>query len=133
MNIDNVHERVFPAARDELAALVADFDEIWPTEICAAPRPLGERLYEVGVMVWEEFDRPGTIRAFRVVRPESLRAEHWFDLERVEAGIRLRHTIDGEAVGEHETLWRERIEPVHDRVLEALFDKIEAALSRSSA
>jgi hypothetical protein len=133
MKVNNRHERVFAATADELAALVADFDGIWPTEICAPPRPLGGRLYEAGMMVWEEFDLPGTIRAFRVVSPESLRAGHWFDLERLDAGVRLRHTIVGEAVSEHEAIWRERIEPVHDQVLEALFDRIETALSRPAA
>jgi hypothetical protein len=128
MKIDNRHERVFAATADELAALVADFDRIWPTEICSAPRPSGGRLYEVGMMVWEELDRAGTIRAFRVISPESLRAEHWFDVERDAAGERLRHTIVGEAVSAEETIWRERIEPVHDHVIEALFDNIETEL-----
>jgi Protein of unknown function (DUF2867) len=36
--------------------------------------------------------------------------------------------IDGEAFGEYEEIWRERIEPGHDRVIEALFDKIEATI-----
>ena len=128
----NVHERVFAATADELAALVADFDRIWPTEIGPAPRPVGGRVYQAGLMVWEEFDRPGAIRAFRVVRPEALRGEHWFDLERVDEGVRLRHTIAGEAVAEFETIWRERIEPAHDQILDALLDKIELLVSGPS-
>jgi hypothetical protein len=132
MKVKNVHERVFAATADELAALVADFDRIWPTEIGPVPRPVGGRVFQAGPMVWEEFDRPGAIRAFRVVRPEALRGEHWFDLERVEEGVRLRHTIAGEAVAEFETIWRERIEPAHDQILDALLDKIELLVSGPS-
>jgi hypothetical protein len=58
------------------------------------------------MMVWEEFDRPGATRAFRVASPDALRGEHWFELERVDEGVRLRHTIAGDAVGEYETIWR---------------------------
>jgi hypothetical protein len=103
MKVNNVHERVFAATADELAALVADFDRIWPTEIGPVPRPVG-----------------------------GLRGEHWFDLERVHEGVRLRHTIAGEAVGEYETIWRERIEPAHDQILDALLDKIELVVSGPS-
>jgi hypothetical protein len=132
MKMNNLHERVFSTTADQLAVLVADWDRIWPTDIGAAPRPLGGRLYKAGIMVWEEYDRPGAIRAFRVISPEALRAEHWFDLERVDEGVRLRHTIAGEAVGKYETIWREQIRPLHDQIIEALFDKIATALSRSA-
>ena len=64
-------------------------------------------------MIWEEFDRPGAVRAFRAVSPAALGAEHWLDLECFDEGVRLRHTIAGEAVGEYEAVWREQIEPTH--------------------
>lgn len=131
MKVYNCQERVFAAKVDELAALVADFDQVWPREIAAAPRQVGRRLYRAGIMVWEEFDRPGATRAFRVVSPEGLRAEHWFDLEQVAEGVRLRHTIAGEALGEYETVWCEQIEPTHARIFAAIFDKIEGALGQS--
>ncbi len=79
-------------------------------------------------MVWEEVDRQSAVRAFRVVSPNGLQAEHWFETEPADGGTLLRHTIDGEALGEYEEIWRERIEPGHDRVIEALFDKIEATI-----
>jgi len=80
------------------------------------------------MMLWEEVDRPSAVRAFRVVSPNELQAEHWFEIEPVGGGTLLRHAIDGEAFGEYEEIWRERIEPGHDRVIEALFDKIEATI-----
>ena len=129
MKIRNHHERVVGAPPERVAALIADFDRIWPTEIAPAPRPQGDRLYDAGPMLWEELDRPGAARAFRVVRPDGLRAEHWFELEPADAATVLRHTIEGCAVGRYEAIWRERIEPLHDLILEALLDRVEAAVA----
>jgi hypothetical protein len=128
MKIDNRHERVLDATPEQIAALVADFDRIWPTHIAPAPLRRGARLLDVGIMLWEEVDRAGAVRAFRVVSPQELQAEHWFELEPGDGGTLLRHTVAGEALLEYEGVWREKISPVHDRVLEALFDNIEAAI-----
>jgi hypothetical protein len=129
MRIWNRHERTLAAAPGRIAALIADFDRVWPVEIAPAPRPQGRRLYDAGLMMWEEFDRPGAVRAFRVVRPDAMQVEHWFELEPAEGGIVLRHTVEGRADGKYEAIWRERIEPLHDRILEALLDNVEAALA----
>jgi hypothetical protein len=128
MKISNQHERVLEAAPDKVAALVADFDRVWPTHIAAAPLRRGPRLLESGVMLWEEVGRAGAVRAFRVISPQELQAEHWFELEPTDGGTLLRHTVAGEVLGKYEEIWRERISPVHNRVLEALFDNIEAAI-----
>jgi hypothetical protein len=125
LKISNHHERVVAAQPERIAALIADFDRVWPTQITPAPRPQGPGLYKAGPMLWEEYDRPDATRAFRMVGPEGLAGEHWFALDRVEGGTLVRHTVQGEAVGESEALWRERIEPVHDLVLEALLDNVE--------
>ncbi len=94
--------------------------------------PQGHRLYDAGLMLWEEFDRPGAARAFRVVRPDELQAEHWFELEPAAGAAVLRHTVEGCAAGKYEAIWRERIEPLHDLILEALLDNVEAALASGS-
>jgi hypothetical protein len=130
VRIRNRHERVISAPPERVAGLVLDFDAIWPTQIVAPPRPLGERRYKEGPMVWEEFDRPGAIRAFRVIVPEELRGEHWFEAQPVDGGTLVRHTIVGEAVGEYESIWHDRIEPGHDLILEAVLDNIEAAVGQ---
>lgn len=127
MKIRNCHERIIAAPPERIAALIADFDRIWPTEIGPAPRPQGHHLYDAGPMLWEEFDRPGAARAFRVLRPDWLQVEHWFELELAEGAVLLRHTVEGCAVGKGEAIWCERTEPRHDLVLEALLDNIEAA------
>jgi hypothetical protein len=118
------------ATPQRVAELVADFDTIWPTQIAPAPVPCGRRLYDTGRMVWEEFDRPGAIRAFRVILPEELPGEHWFEAQSVDGGTLVRHTVVGEAVGEYEAIWRDRIEPAHDLILEAVLDNIEAAVAK---
>jgi hypothetical protein len=129
MKIRNHHERTVAAPPEQIAALIADFGRVWPTQIAPAPQRRRHRLYDAGLMFWEEFDRPGDARAFRVVRPNELRGEHWFELEPAEGATVLRHTIEGSASGRYEAIWRERIEPLHDRILEALLDNIEAAVA----
>ena len=128
VKVASVHERRFGATPERLAALVADFDAIWPTQIVPAPRPEGA-LLRVPTMRWQEFDRRGAVRAFRIVSPPELRGEHWFEVERVEGGTVLRHTIDGEATGAAEAIWRDQIEPVHDLVLEAMLDNVGRILA----
>jgi hypothetical protein len=46
-------------------------------------------------------------------------------LERNERGGTTAE-IEGETLGKFEAVWAERIEPLHDRLLEALLDNIEA-------
>jgi hypothetical protein len=123
VKVASVHERRFGATPERLAALVADFGAIWPTQIAPAPRPEGA-LLRVPTMRWQEFDRPGAVRAFRIVSPPEMRGEHWFEVEPVEGGTVLRHTIDGEATGSAEAMWRNQIEPFHDLVLEAMLDNV---------
>jgi hypothetical protein len=127
MKIKNCHERIVAAPPERIAALIADFGRVWPVRIAPAPRRQGQRLYDAGLMLWEEFDRPGPARAFRVVRPDELQGEHWFELELAEGATVVRHTIEGRAAGKYEAIWCEQIEPLHDRILEALLDNIEAA------
>jgi hypothetical protein len=129
MKIRNRHERMVAAPPERIAALIADFDRVWPTEIAPAPRRQGDRLYDAGPMLWEEFDRPGAARAFRVVRPDEVQGEHWFELEPAEGATVVRYTIEGCAVGRYEAIWCERIEPLHGRILEALLDNVEAAVA----
>jgi len=127
MKIRNRHERIVAAPPEQVAVLIADFDRVWPRQIAPAPRPLGRRLYDAGLVLWEEFDRPGAARAFRVVRPDELQGEHWFELSFTEGVTVLRHTLEGCATGKYEAIWRERIGPLHDLILEALLDNVEAA------
>jgi hypothetical protein len=131
MKIKNRHDRIVAAAPERIIGLIADFDRIWPTRIAPAPRLHGHRLYDAGPMLWEEFDRPGAARAFRVIRPDGLQGEHWFELGPADGATVLRHTLEGCAAGKYEAIWRERIEPLHNLILEALLDNVEAAVGRT--
>jgi hypothetical protein len=133
MKIRKLHERIVVAPPVRIAALIADFGRIWPTEIAPAPRLQGDRLFDAGLMLWEEFDRPGAARAFRVIRPPEMQGEHWFELEVAEGATVVRHRLEGSAAGRYEAIWRERIEPLHDRILEALLDNVEAAAASGDA
>ena len=132
MNIHNVHERVVRALPERVASLVADFDGIWPEEIARAPRYFGDGVYVVDPMVWEEIARPGAARAFRVIHPPELEAEHWFELQAVPGGTSLRHVLAGEARSGFADLWRDRLEAIHDRILEALLDRVAASAVTST-
>lgn len=51
MMIKNRHERIIAAAPERIAALIWDFDRIWPTQIVPAPRRHGDHLYDAGLML----------------------------------------------------------------------------------
>ena len=125
MRIHNVHEREVDGSVDEVTALL-DVVALWPTEIAPAPRPEDGRL-RVGPMLWQPVERDGAALAFRVVSPPQLEAEHWFEATRRNGGTTLRHTVDGRAAGDAVAVW-ERIEPFHDRIMEALLDRVEVEL-----
>lgn len=127
MKIFNRHERLIAAPPERIAPLVADFAVIWPAQLAPVPRPQRDHRYDTGLMIWEEIDRPGATRAFRVLSPGELQAGHWFELVPAEGGTLLRHTVEGTATGAYDQLWPERIEPLHNRILEALLDNVQSA------
>jgi hypothetical protein len=129
MKIKNMHERKVAAPPEPIAALIADFDRIWPTTIAPAPRQQGRCLYDAGLMLWEESDRPGAARAFRVVKPDEIQGEHWFELRPADGATIVRHTIEATAAGKYGTIWREQIEPLHDLILETLLGNVQAAVT----
>jgi len=129
MQVRNVHQRTIAAPPGRIAALIADFDRFWPAQFAPAPRPCGDGIYQAGFMTWQEFDRPGAARAFRVLAPSEMRMEHWFEVEPAGGATMLRHTVEGDATGRYEAIWRDRIEPGHDVELEAILDNVEALLA----
>ena len=128
MKVDNVHERLLPAAPEAVTALFADLDRLWPTPAFPAPEPEGD-LLRLGAMLWQPVERAGSPLAYEIVEPEQFRASHWFEINGSEGGTVLRHTVRGEAVGAFEPVWRDRIEPLHDAYMEAVLDRAQEALA----
>jgi hypothetical protein len=130
MKVNVSHERVISAPPERIAALVADFAKVWPRKFGPPPRLQSPGVYDADLMVWQEYERPGATRAFRIIAPDVLRGGHWFSLEPIGGGrTLLRHSIEGEALGEGESLWLTKIEPLHGVVIEAILDNIEAAVA----
>ena len=122
MNVRNVHERRLAASPERVSALFEDIDGLWPTPV---PRPEDGKL-RLGLMVWQRDDRA----SYRIVAPPEFPGRHWFEVEPDGgSGTILRHTVAGEAVGDFEEIWRDRVEPMHDVYIEALFDRAEEALT----
>jgi len=53
-----------------------------------------------------------------------------FEVEFTAAATVLRHTVEGCASGKYQAIWRKRIEPLHNLILEALFDNVQAVVVR---
>jgi hypothetical protein len=129
MRVHNVHERALAAAPETVVALFGEMEELWPTHVFPAPEPDGEAL-RLGMMVWQPVERVGSPQAYDIVAPEGFNASHWFEVgEGADGGAILRHTVTGEAVGEFEPAWRDRIEPLHNAYMEALFDRAQEKLA----
>jgi hypothetical protein len=119
----NVHERTLAAPPEQVAALFGDMDSLWPTHVFPAPEPDKGGL-RLGPMLWEPSERAEAARAYRIAAPADFPAEHWFEVHGDgSGGTILRHTIEGEAVGSFEEIWRDRVEPMHNAYIEALFDR----------
>ena len=126
MRITNVHERKLAASPEQVEALFEDIDGIWPD-----PPPVQEgTALRVGPMLWERYNRGLTTLSWRITSPRDLPAVHWFDIHPDgNGGTLLRHTVEGQAIGECEALWRDEIEPLHNAYIEALFDRTEERLA----
>ena len=65
---------------------------------------------------------------FRVrMEDDAFRGGHGFELESTARGCRVTHRLEAKLAGRGRFLWP-LMEPIHDWVVEAMFDRIEAAL-----
>jgi hypothetical protein len=128
VKVHNVHERTLAAPPADVEALFGNMDALWPTPAFPAPEPADGSRVSLGSMLWEPVEREGAAKAYRIVGPDEFPAEHWFEVRADADGCVLRHTVEGEAVGEFEEVWRERVGPLHDAYIEAMFDRAQEAL-----
>jgi hypothetical protein len=128
MRVHNVHERTVAGTPEAASALFVDMERLWPAPDLA-PKPEGGSL-RVGRMLWRPVERTGAVRAYDIVEPHTFPASHWFEVAPESEGrVLLRHTVAGEALGEFEQVWRDRIEPMHNTYIEAVFDRAQEALA----
>lgn len=128
MRVHNVHERTVAGSPQAVGALFDDMERLWPAPHLA-PKPEGDSL-RVGRMLWRPVARNGAVRAYDIVEPDTFPASHWFEVApEPGGGVLLRHTVSGDALGEFEQVWRDRIEPMHNAYIEAVFDRVQEALA----
>jgi hypothetical protein len=65
---------------------------------------------------------------WRVELVSKLRGWHGFELVPEAEGVELVHTLEVEPTGPMRLAWPLVVEPIHDWVIEALFDRLEIAL-----
>ncbi|MFD9908682.1 DUF2867 domain-containing protein [Streptomyces sp. NPDC059063] len=139
--VRNVHERVIPVPADVVGALIdrlsAPDDPLFPTPAWPAmtlDRPLGVgatgghgpvryrvAAYEPGRRVRFDFTDPGG--GFHELTVEPLG----------ERRCRVRHVLVTEPKGRERLLWPTVIRPVHDTMVEELFDNVERAATGDCA
>ena len=129
MKVHNVHERRLAVTPEAVTELFADSEQRQLVLRFPAPEP-GSGLLRIGPMLWQPVERGGAALAYDIVGPAEFPASHWFEIGAgTDSRTTLSHTVEGEAVGEFEPVWRDRIEPMHDAYIEAIFDRVEAALA----
>lgn len=141
MKVRSVHERRVSANATEierlLATVASDDDRIWPR---GWPRIRFDRGLVVGaegghgpIRYRVEEVTPSMVR-FRFTPPRSgfaagLEGQHSFVIE----GSTMRHVLEGEAHGTMLLKWPLMIRPLHDALIQDLFDRVESELGNPPA
>lgn len=140
MRVHNVHTRMLPAAPERVSALLAGLagpnDELWPIERWPTTPIEFDRPLEVGargghglIRYRVEAYEPGRNLVFRFEPGNGLEGIHRFDVEpRGADGTQLIHTLDTRLTGVTPLLKRPLL-ALHDRLIEDLLDKAQAATS----
>jgi hypothetical protein len=126
VKVHQVHERRLDAPPERVKARLEEGRRLWPEPLPASEE---ERVH-AGLGFWQRTVRVGP-RRYRVVSREDFRGDHWFEVQPDgEGGTILRHTVEGEASGDLATQWRDRVESMHDSLVEALLDQLEWGIAR---
>ncbi|MGW7075782.1 DUF2867 domain-containing protein [Streptomyces sp. NPDC054866] len=137
----NEHERVIEAPAEVVGALLdrlsADDDPIFPTPAWAAmtfDRPLavgatgGHGPVRYSVTEYE----PGRRVRFAFTPPDN--GFHELTVEPMGEGrCRVRHVLETELLGGNRLLWPVVVRPLHDTIIEEVFDNIERAAAGGCA
>jgi hypothetical protein len=142
MVVNNVHERLLPAAADEVAALMASLssheDRLWPRQWWPAMR--FDRALGVGAVGGHGPIRysvvqyvPGESVVFRFSAPRGFDGTHAYYLAaQDEAHTLLWHVLAMRTSGPALLAWPLVFRPLHDALIEDSLDVAEAAMTGQS-
>jgi hypothetical protein len=147
MQVRNVHERVLPAAPGQVrpwldAVWSGTDDDVFPHDRLVTWRDMagdepapwapsrtcfGHATLKFQLRRWD-----GT-RWDADVLSRSFRGTHGFALEPAGSGTRVRHVLEGSLHGAMRWRWPLAVEALHDWAVEAMFDRLEHAVSTGRA
>lgn len=135
-SIRNVHERLLAVPIDQARRLLAGLgtatDQLWPSDHWP-PLVLADGL-EVGsdgghgIVTYHVSARTPDLVEFTFDPPFGLVGTHRFELAAAGSGALLRHVLEAEAVGSMRLGWPLVVRPLHDALIEDLFDRFEQAV-----
>jgi hypothetical protein len=130
----NVHQRRFTQPPDAVASWLDDIwsgtsRDVFPRDVLPTWRSSAGGVTRFGHanlrFELEEWNRERWRAGFRVRRFDGW---HGFDLTPEGAGTVLTHTLEGDTKGSLLWQWPLVVRPIHDWAVEALFDRLQAAL-----
>ena len=134
--IRNVHSRTINAPRErvfaELEAMGTERDRVWPAPkmpFRRTPGPLrdGVTTERHGVIrAVLESHEPGRSMSWAAELP-FLRGRHGFRVRDENQGCHVEHVLEGKVTWWFRPVWATYMRRVHDRILEALLDRLERA------
>lgn len=133
--IRNIHERHIELpiedARELLATLASAEDRLWPSDhwpamILDDGLNLGSRGGHGDVRYHVSARTPDLVE-FTFDPSFGLTGTHTFELVRDGSGTLARHELRGEAAGSMRLGWVLVVEPLHDAVIEGVFDRLDRA------
>jgi len=136
MHIHNKHARKIPrpAAEvfDSLAELGTSTDSLWPApsmpfERTPGPLTVGVTYESHGIIraVLDELD-PGRRLVWRADQ-SFLKGTHGFQVTPTATGCELEHVLEADLAWWFAPVWRLKVRAIHDRIVERLLDRVEAA------
>ncbi len=138
MAVLNRHSRRFGLPAREVGAcldsLASPEDLLWPREQWPAmafdkPLGIGARGGHGPIRYFVEDYHPSRRIVFRFTGPKGFHGTHAYEVETLDTGCELRHTIDMSVSGTAVFTWPLVFGPLHDALMEDSLDKAEARLA----
>jgi hypothetical protein len=139
MSIINKHERIIKAAKEKIAEILDQIaikeKSVWPSDRWPPiefDRPLSiGALGGHGPIRYTVTDyRRGEYLECKFTSPIEFIGIHTFRIKEIEKNmIKITHMIDMKVKGKMKIIWPIAVRPLHDALLEDLFDNVEISVS----